>query len=125
MRQKKLFITILSATVISACGQTGSGGGANVDVRCNMNGFGQGTCQFTNLGSSKSAICGHIMVVEKWGTTIIRNPKTAQSGTFCSGNVPPATTTSVNFSVSNASDVCRARPVDDWRDGCDFTFVER
>lgn len=117
-----LFVATVIATSTSACGRSGA---ADIDVQCTMNGYGQGTCQFTNLGSSKAAICGHILVVEKWGNTIIRHPQTAESGTFCSGSVPSATTTSVGFSVPTAAAVCRVRPVDDWREGCDFTFVER
>lgn len=86
-----------------------------LDWNCTMNGFGQGTCSFTNTGNGKGAVCGSIHVESDTGGG-------AQSGKFCSGQVEPASTTSVDFSIPQVRETCDS-PSGSWTEVCSFAFL--
>ena len=85
-----------------------------IDQECVMNGFGKGSCNFTNMGKTAGAKCGFIKV---------EGPGTASSGKFCSGQVAPMSTTSVEFYVPVVNELCD-NGGEPWTDKCSFTFEE-
>ncbi len=50
------FLFALFSLVIAACGEP------NIQTDCTMNGFGSGSCNFTNTGDKGGAVCGHVTV---------------------------------------------------------------
>lgn len=85
-----------------------------VEDSCVMNGYGQGSCDFTNVGKTKGAVCGVIAV---------EGPGTVQSNKFCSGQVEPLSTTKVEFNIPQVDKLC-TDGFKDWRDVCQFDFIE-
>ena len=85
-----------------------------VEEACVMNGYGQGSCDFTNSGKTAGAICGQIQV---------NGPGTAYSNKFCSGMVQPMTTTKVEFNIPAVDKLCEdgLKP---WTEVCSFTFSQ-
>ncbi len=84
-----------------------------VTEECIMNGFGKGTCSFTNMGKTAGAQCGIIQV---------QGPGTASSGQFCSGQVAPMSTTKVEFDVPEVNELCD-NGFESWTKKCDFSFI--
>ena len=80
---------------------------------CVMNGYGSGSCDFTNTGKTTGAICGVI---------VVQGPGTAQSNKFCSGQVEPMSTEKVEFKIPAVDKLCEDG-FKDWRDVCNFDFV--
>lgn len=78
-----------------------------------MNGFGAGSCDFTNSGKTAGAVCGIIQV---------DGPGIANSSKFCSGMVQPMTTEKVEFSIPSVDKLCEDG-FKDWREVCSFTFI--
>jgi hypothetical protein len=85
-----------------------------VEASCTMNGYGAGECNFTNSGKTAGAKCGTINV---------NGPGVVQSDKFCSGQVAPMSTEKVEFKIPAVDELCD-NGFDDWRDKCDFNFVE-
>ena len=85
-----------------------------VDQECVMNGYGQGSCNFTNTGKSSGAVCGNI---------VVNGPGTVSSGKLCSGQVEPSTTLTVEFTVPEVNELCD-NGFNHWTEKCDFGFVE-
>lgn len=84
-----------------------------VEEACTMNGYGQGSCDFTNVGKTQGALCGVI---------VVHGPGTAQSSKFCSGQVEPMSTRNVEFKIPAVDKLCEDG-YKDWRDVCSFEFV--
>jgi len=82
---------------------------------CVMNGFGSGHCSFTNTGDAKGSACGKIKVNKKAGGSGL------ESSVFCSGELKPNSTTKVDFAVPGVNSLCEGG---DWRENCEFGFVE-
>jgi hypothetical protein len=78
-----------------------------------MNGYGHGSCKFTNTGKTAGAQCGHIEV---------QGPGVAKSEQFCSGSVQPLSTTSVEFDIPTVRELCD-NGFEDWSKKCSFGFV--
>ncbi len=85
-----------------------------VENACVMNGFGAGSCDFTNVGKTAGAVCGVIQV---------NGPGTAHSSKFCSGMVQPMTTEKVEFNVTEVGELCD-NGFESWTEKCSFTFVQ-
>ena len=79
---------------------------------CVMNGFGQGSCDFTNTGKTVGAICGSIQV---------DGPGVASSGQFCSGQVNPMSTEKVEFNIPAVNELCD-NGFESWTEKCSFSF---
>ena len=106
-------------------------------TNCTMNGLGNGTCRFTNLGTEQSALCGRIVVLRSEPPTAPPDyPNQAQSERFaaqalgvavseifCSGQVQPKETKPVDFAVP-LSGLCGGAKTDAWSDLCSFGFVD-
>ena len=86
---------------------------AIVDESCVMNGYGQGSCSFTNTGKTAGAVCGVIQV---------NGPGTISSDTFCSGSVEPQSTEKVEFSIPQVDVLCD-NGFASWTEKCTFDFV--
>ena len=84
-----------------------------VEEDCRMNGYGVGSCDFTNTGKTEGAICGVIQV---------SGPGIVNSSKFCSGMVQPMSTNKVDFNIPPVDKLCEDG-FKDWRDVCDFTFI--
>ena len=84
-----------------------------VEEDCRMNGYGVGSCDFTNTGKTEGAVCGIIQV---------NGPGIANSNKFCSGMVQPMSTNKVDFNIPPVDKLCEDG-FKDWRDVCDFTFI--
>jgi hypothetical protein len=84
-----------------------------VEDACVMNGYGKGSCDFTNVGKTAGAVCGVIQV---------DGPGTTYSNKFCSGMVQPQTTTKVEFHAPTVEKLC-SDGFKDWREVCEFTFM--
>lgn len=103
--QRILFAALILG--VTGCGK------ANLTQDCTMNGFGQGSCSFTNKGDAKGAVCGHIEVSD--------GEKSEESSDFCSGEVGKQSTSKVDFSVPGVRTLCAGGG--SWIENCDFTFV--
>lgn len=86
---------------------------AIVEASCVMNGFGQGSCNFTNTGKSSGSQCGHIQV---------NGPGIVNSDKFCSGQVASQSTEKVEFTIPAVNDLCD-NGFEPWTNKCSFTFV--
>jgi hypothetical protein len=85
-----------------------------VEDACIMNGYGKGSCDFTNVGKTAGSVCGVIQV---------DGPGVAHSNTFCSGLVQPQTTQKVEFNIPAVDKLCEDG-FKDWGDVCGFQFVQ-
>ena len=85
-----------------------------LDKECVMNGYGKGSCDFTNVGKSTGSMCGKIEV---------QGPGNVQSNTFCSGQVEPMSTEKVEFNIPAVDELCD-NGYESWTKKCDFTFIE-
>lgn len=118
---------------------------------CTMNGFGQGTCKFTNLGRGTGSLCGFLRLrlsdaslqrfiqseLKKIGhlsanlREIEGNKLLKEYGrdfsneVLCSGNVEPDTTVNIQFSIPQARELCSGSAGGDWRTECVFEFVPK
>ena len=102
----KRLLVLLTITLCS-CGK------ADIKETCTMNGFGNGSCQFTNKGTASGTLCGKV-VVSGAGT----------SADFCSGLVEPQSTTTVTFAIPDVFRSCTpASSSGNWADRCDFGFI--
>lgn len=110
-------MTIAALVLVAACNKGGAGGTPNLSQECTMNGMGSGACSFTNLGDGTGATCGHIAVVGKADFS-----EMAKTSVFCSGQLPPKTTSRVEFSVPDVQSACEAEGKA-WSEVCSFTFV--
>jgi hypothetical protein len=86
-----------------------------VEAECIMNGYGQGSCSFTNTGKTTGAKCGHIQV---------NGPGIVTSAPFCSGQVAPMSTTKVEFNIPAVDELCD-NGFQSWTEKCGFSFYER
>jgi hypothetical protein len=86
---------------------------AIVEEDCIMNGYGQGNCNFTNIGRTTGALCGVIQV---------DGPGTVTSSKFCSGPVQPQSTEKVEFNIPQVDELCD-NGFEPWTEKCSFTFV--
>ena len=102
---------------VSGCTK-GAGAKADISQDCQMNGFGQGTCSFTNQGDGKGAVCGHVEVVRSENDSLME-----RSSVFCSGEVGTKSTTRVQFSIPSVKTLCDAPEGEQWSDVCVFGFV--
>jgi hypothetical protein len=84
-----------------------------VDEECTMNGYGKGSCNFTNIGKTAGAKCGHIQV---------NGPGIATSAVFCSGQVAPMSTTKVDFNIPQVDELCD-NGFESWTKKCSFAFL--
>ncbi|MFU8804818.1 MAG: tetratricopeptide repeat protein [Bradymonadaceae bacterium] len=82
---------------------------------CIMNGYGQGTCTFSNPSSRANGACGSVIA---WCGDILRSRK---SSTMCSGDVAPRDSKQMTFSVAGFDRITPAYK--DWRDECSFTWI--
>jgi hypothetical protein len=85
-----------------------------VEHSCVMNGFGVGSCDFTNSGKTAGAVCGVVQV---------DGPGTAHSNKFCSGVVEPMTTEKVEFNIPAVDDLCD-NGFESWTEKCSFDFIQ-
>lgn len=101
-------------------------GSPDIEWQCTMNGFGVGSCSFTNTGDGAGAVCGSIEVYKAnepvFEGTILGEP-VAESGKFCSGEVGASTTNQVEFRIASMREVCGGTLDKAWTEVCKFTFV--
>lgn len=109
MRRVLLLMILTVSVLLTACGKP------VINEECVMNGFGNGTCSFTNTGSSEGSMCGKITVVTKSGS------EKAESSNFCSGTITPNSTNQVGFNVPSTNKMCSNSS--GWTEICDFTFT--
>lgn len=118
-------------------------GDPKLEPDCSMNGFGQGTCSFTNTGSSAGGVCGYLVVSR---TLTASSPARRRDGpeatdsreaqrdavqllgfvrssVFCSGDVGSRETKAISFGVGLVPELCEGRDGSSWRDNCEFEFV--
>lgn len=114
--RRTLFIALPAAVLVLGFAiYLASGGKAPLEPDCNMNGFGRGTCTFSNTGSRANGACGYITA---WCGDILRSRK---SSTICSGDVAPRDSKQMDFSVAGFD---RITPnYGDWRDTCSFVWI--
>ena len=84
-----------------------------LDKDCTMNGYGAGSCSFTNTGKTAGAMCGRIVVY---------GPGIHAGGKFCSGMVQPMSTVKVDFSEPAVDKLCDPDYGQKWTDVCSFSF---
>lgn len=86
---------VIGLAQLSGCGKS------NIESNCSSNGYGQGSCSFTNTGSGAGSVCGKVTV-----SSIYDKNNATQSSLFCSGDVQPSSTVDVKFTVPNVSSLC-------------------
>src|SRR5688572_12571228 len=107
------WVCVVAALV---CVTAGACGKAKIEESCTMNGLGEGSCSFTNMGDGKGAKCGKIVVLGPDG-------RTDESATFCSGELATKSTSQVTFSIPGVRSLCDAADDRSWSDVCSFEFV--
>lgn len=112
---KYLFYTIVLISLTTITFLFWSSGNSKIDNYCVMNGFGDGSCSFTNVGDSFGSVCGYI-IVEQFENEV------ASSEVFCSGKVQSSSTVKVDFSIPSVRNSC-PRGLEDSL--CKFTFQEK
>lgn len=85
--------------------------GQNLEARCQVNGTGAGTCQFTNTGWTPGAQCVDVSLRNKQGSAV-------HSGAVCSGRVWPNDTTEKNVMIEIGNTCNNALGVPDLSDVC-------
>jgi hypothetical protein len=83
--------------------------GQHVEARCQVNGLGSGTCQFTNTGWTPGSQCVAVRLVNKQGGAV-------SSGPLCSGRIWPNDTAQRDVAMV-IGDNCSAPGVM-WNDAC-------
>ena len=109
---KLLALLIFSATLLTGCGKP------EITQSCVMNGYGQGSCSFTNTGDGSGSTCGFI---EVRGMPIYTEYKKL-SAVFCSGDLKPSSTNKIEFSVIGVDNIC---PKGLTNSGCEFMWIEK
>lgn len=66
--------------------------GAKIQSECRVNGFGVGSCQFTNQGFTPGSACVDVKIVKDTGSTV-------SSTELCSGRVSPSDSVSKDVSL--------------------------
>lgn len=66
--------------------------GQNIETSCNVNGLGNGSCQFTNTGWTPGSQCIDVRLTNKTEDTV-------SSGPLCSGLIWPSDTIEKNLSI--------------------------
>ncbi len=87
---------------------------AIIEHSCVMDGYGSGSCDFTNTGKSTGSMCG---VIE------VQGPGKVESSPFCSGQVAPMSTEKVEFKIPAVDELCD-NGFESWTKKCDFSFLE-
>lgn len=85
--------------------------GQNLEARCQVNGTGAGTCQFTNTGWTPGAQCVDVSLHNKQGGAV-------HSGAVCSGRVWPNDTTEKNVMIEIGNTCNNALGVPDFSGVC-------
>jgi len=85
--------------------------GQNLEARCQVNGMGNGSCQFTNTGWTPGAQCVDVSLRNKQGGA-------AHSGAVCSGRVWPNDTVQKNVMIAIGNTCDNALGVPDLSDIC-------
>jgi hypothetical protein len=88
-----------------------------IEPDCSMDGYGRGTCVFTNSGKRTSRSCGTIVATCEGASLGVK-----LSPTFCSGDVQVGDSVSIDFSVPEFDRITPNRG--DWRDSCGFLWLE-
>lgn len=103
------FALILIGFVLAVCFVPAFQIGQHVEARCQVNGLGSGTCQFTNTGWTPGSQCVAVRLVNKQGGAV-------SSGPLCSGRIWPNDTAQrdVSMVVGNNCDAVGAA----WNDVC-------
>jgi hypothetical protein len=104
MSKLKLFVSLVFfAILLTGCGKS------EITPSCVMNGYGQGSCSFTNTGDGSGSTCGFIEVSIPSFIRIApeEHDKWSRSSTvFCSGDVKPSSTNEVGFHIMGVDDLC-------------------
>ena len=126
-------VMLLACVLVLGCGE------AKIEKECVMNGFGKGTCTFTNLGDAVGGMCGKIKV---FNVEHLNHAEIATSATICSGEIEPKSSKDVEFMAAGVRDGCKPPSVDidysksreeiramrdqqkSWNDICAFDFDE-
>lgn len=85
--------------------------GQNLEARCQVNGMGNGACQFTNTGWTPGAQCVDVSLRNKQGSA-------AHSGAVCSGRVWPNDTVQKNVMIAIGNTCDNGLGVPDLSDVC-------
>ncbi len=107
----RILLILCVVAVVGGCGK------ADIEAQCTLNGFGAGSCSFTNTGNGKGAICGKIVLTRTDG-----GEARGESNRFCSGQVEQSSTTKVEFSMPDVRDVCDHTSDQKWTQVCEFEF---
>lgn len=93
--------------------------GQNLATSCQVNGAGQGSCQFTNTGWTPGSQCVDVQLRNQQGGTV-------RSGPVCSGRVWPNDTSEKNVMIAIGNTCDNALGVPDLSDVCtmDVTNVD-
>lgn len=113
---KRLATLLALALPLLACGKP------QLKEHCVMNGWGHGTCTFTNTGTATGTMCGRIIVTNKYEPTEMP----PESSVLCSGDVAKASTGTVSFSIPSVQEYCSSwqrRGLSKWGDVCDFEWI--
>lgn len=103
------FALLLIGFVLAVCFVPAFQIGQHVEARCQVNGLGSGTCQFTNTGWTPGSQCVAVRLVNKQGGAV-------SSGPLCSGRIWPNDTAQRDVSIV-VGDNCNA-PGAMWNDAC-------
>lgn len=85
--------------------------GQNLATNCQVNGTGQGSCQFTNTGWTPGSQCVDVALRNQQGGTV-------SSGPVCSGRVWPNDTTEKNITIAIGNTCNNALGAPDFSDVC-------
>jgi len=90
---------------------------AKIESHCTMNGYGRGSCSFTNKGQGEGATCIKIRVYQE-----AEMSKGLTSSTICSGKVGVKETVNKEFSIPGVNGLCAVSGVP-WTKVCSFVVA--
>jgi len=118
MKHTVLFVACILLLPLAGCKNNKNKGSAKIDAHCTMNGYGSGTCSFTNKGTAAGAHCVKVRVYQE------KNPsKSLASSSICSGNVGVKETKSKSFTIPGVNSLCSSYGVS-WTKVCGFVVLE-
>lgn len=101
MKPKQLIPALAIITSVAVLAAWSLFGSPEINVTCNINRSGFGTCSFTNSGDASGGKCGKVSVGQEFLPDVWKD-----SNIICSGEIEPFTTKSVNVQVPGFRSSC-------------------
>ena len=108
----KFIAVVIVTTLLSGCFDEVKSkflGESELNVNCNVNGFGTGYCSITNTGNGEGTICGKVTIISNKAASEWSFSKPRRSSqVYCSGRVKPSSTVQLQVKVPGVREICKS-----------------